>query len=42
MVTVPEREPVEVPLVAGADVERLSLFGRLGAALGYILWGQSG
>ena len=42
VVTVPEREPLEVPLVAGADVERLSLFGRLGAALGYILWGQSG
>ena len=42
VVTVPEREPLEVPLVAGADVERLSLFGRLGAALSYILWGQSG
>lgn len=42
VVTAPEREPLEVPLVAGADVERLSLFGRLGAALGYILWGQSG
>ena len=42
VVTAPEREPIEVPLVAGADVERLSLFGRLGAALGYILWGQSG
>ena len=42
VVTAPEREPLEVPLVAGANVERLSLFGRLGAALGYILWGQSG
>lgn len=42
VVTAPEREPLEVPLVAGADVERLSLFGRLRAALGYILWGQSG
>ena len=42
VVTAPGREPLEVPLVAGADVERLSLFGRLGTALGYILWGQSG
>jgi D-alanyl-D-alanine carboxypeptidase (penicillin-binding protein 5/6) len=42
VVTAPDRAPIEVPLVAGADVERLSLFGRLGAALGYILWGQSG
>ena len=42
VVTVPNRVPIEVPLLAGADVERLSLFGRLGSALGYILWGQSG
>ena len=42
VITAPETEPLEVPLVAGDDVQRLSLFGRLGAALGYILWGQSG
>ena len=42
VITAPERTPIEVPLLAGADVERLSLFGRLGAALSYILWGQAG
>ena len=42
VVIAPDRPPIEVPLVAGADVERLSLFGRLGATLGYILWGHSG
>ena len=29
----------EVPLVAGADIGRLGMFGRLGAALGYMMWG---
>ncbi len=39
VVTVPGEETVQVPLVAGAEVERLGLLGRLGAALKYILWG---
>ena len=30
-----------IPLVAGANVERLGLIGRLGEALKYILWGSS-
>ena len=30
-----------IPLVAGADVERLGLRGHLGEALKYILWGSS-
>ena len=42
VVTAPDREPVEARLVAGENVERLGLFGRLGAALKYILWGVSG
>ena len=42
VVTVPDREPIEARLVAGENVERLGLFGRLGAALNYILWGVSG
>ncbi len=42
VVTAPGVEPHEVPLVAGADVGRLGLFGRLGAALRYLLWGESG
>ena len=41
VVTAPGRDPVEVPLVAGAAVERLGLIGRLGAAFSYLLWGGS-
>ncbi len=39
IVTVPGEETMQVSLVAGAEVERLGLLGRLGAALKYILWG---
>src|SRR5690606_32936096 len=39
-VEAPEFETVEVPLVAGADVERLGVFSRFGAALKFILWGE--
>jgi len=42
VLTVPGREKLEVPLLAGAAVERLGLFGRLGTALKAILWGESG
>lgn len=42
MVTAPGQEPVEARLVAGENVERLGLFGRLGTTLNYILWGVSG
>ena len=38
----PGREVIEIPLSAGASVEQLGLFGRLGAALNAILWGHSG
>ena len=41
VVTAPGRDPVEVPLVAGEAVERLGLLGRLGAAVGYLVWGGS-
>jgi D-alanyl-D-alanine carboxypeptidase (penicillin-binding protein 5/6) len=40
VVTAPETEPVEVPLVAGASVGKLSRVRRLGAAVGYLLWGS--
>ncbi|MFB3131429.1 MAG: hypothetical protein ACE10K_02790, partial [Rhodothermales bacterium] len=33
VLTIPGRDPLEVPLLAGAAVERLGLFGRLGTAL---------
>jgi len=31
----------EVPLVAGKDVEQLGFFGKMGAAMRYLLWGAS-
>ena len=42
VLTVPGRDKLEVPLLAGAAVKRLGLFGRLGTALKAILWGESG
>ena len=39
IITVPGEKTVQVPLVAGAEAERLGLLGRLGPALKYILWG---
>ena len=42
VITAPDVAPIEVPLVAGASVERLGIFGRLGAALKYLLWGNAG
>ncbi len=42
VITAPGVDPVEVPLVAGAEVEQLGIFGRLGAALKYLLWGNAG
>lgn len=41
VVTAPDVDSIEVPLVAGADVEQLGIFGRLGAALKYLLWGNT-
>ena len=39
IVTAPDLQPVERPLLAGADVELLGPFGRLQAAVGYLIWG---
>jgi len=41
-ITAPGREPMEIPLIAGSDVEQLGLIGRLGAALESIVWGNAG
>lgn len=38
-VTAPGMDPVERPLVAGADVDRLGMFGRLFAAVRYLVVG---
>ena len=39
VIAAPEFRTVEVPLAAGADISRLGMFGRLGAAIGYRVWG---
>ena len=41
-VTAPNVDPIQVPLVAAEDVERLGFLGRLGTALKSVLWGVSG
>jgi D-alanyl-D-alanine carboxypeptidase (penicillin-binding protein 5/6) len=41
-ITAADAETIEIPLLAGQDIERLGLIGRLGAALKHILWGVSG
>ena len=42
VVTTPDRDPIEIPLVAGEGVQRLGLVGRLMAMLQHIIWGNSG
>lgn len=39
VVTAPDTEPQEFPLVAGASVEQRGPLGRLSSLLGYLLWG---
>ena len=39
VVEAPDTETVQMPLYAGADVGRLGIFGRLGAALNHLVWG---
>ena len=39
VIAAPEFRTVEVPLAAGADIRRLGALGRLGAAIGHMLWG---
>ena len=39
VLTAPDFETMEVPLLAGADVARVGIFGRLGAAIAYMVWG---
>ena len=39
VVAAPGVVPFEIPLAAGASVGRLSMFGRIGAALEYLVWG---
>lgn len=39
LITAPEMQPVEVPLLAGASVSQLGFGGRISAALNHLLWG---
>jgi len=38
-ISAPDEETLKIPLVAGKDVERLEMFGRLSAAFKYLAWG---
>ena len=42
VITAPNVQTVELPLLAGADVEKLGFVGRITAALKAILWGAKG
>lgn len=42
VIAAPGVDTVELPLLAGADVEKLGFMGRMGAALRSILWGSKG
>ncbi|WP_142846950.1 D-alanyl-D-alanine carboxypeptidase family protein [Telmatospirillum sp. J64-1] len=41
VVSVPDQAPIELPLYAGADVERLGFVGRIGAALQHVVFGPN-
>lgn len=38
----PDFKTIEAPLLASQDIAQLGIFGRLGAALEFLLWGESG
>lgn len=40
VITDSAKRPIEVPLVSGMDVGRLSAFGRIGATFNHLLWGE--
>jgi D-alanyl-D-alanine carboxypeptidase (penicillin-binding protein 5/6) len=42
VITAPGVPTMELPLLAGADVERLGLMGRITTALKHVLWGAKG
>lgn len=41
-VSAPEMDDVTIPLYAGDDVEQLGVFGKVGAAVEYLVWGSGG
>ena len=40
VISVPDNDPIEIPLVATEEVDRLGPFGRMAEAAGYLLWGK--
>ncbi|MCZ6722216.1 MAG: D-alanyl-D-alanine carboxypeptidase, partial [Proteobacteria bacterium] len=42
VVSAPDVPTLELPLRAQRSIERLSGFGRIGAAINYLLWGPGG
>lgn len=40
-ISAPDEETLQIPLVAGKDVLRLGMFGRLSAAFKYLAWGAA-
>ena len=40
VVSLPQTEQLELPLLAGTNISRLGMIGRFGAAMNYILWGN--
>jgi D-alanyl-D-alanine carboxypeptidase (penicillin-binding protein 5/6) len=40
VVSAPDLAPIDVPLVAGANVERMDAFSRIAAMAGYLVWGN--
>lgn len=42
IISAPGEKDITFPLVAGADVGALGLIGRLGAAIDFLIWGESG
>ena len=41
VITAPDMPPIEIPVVAGADVGRLGFRGRIVTALKYVVWGPA-
>jgi D-alanyl-D-alanine carboxypeptidase (penicillin-binding protein 5/6) len=39
-IAAPDNDPVEIPLAATQEVDRLGPFGRMAEAAGYLLWGK--
>ena len=40
-ISAPDAETQQIPLIAGKNVSRLGMFGRLSAALRYLAWGAA-